>query len=117
MATMATPTAVSALVQELHDEASITKRILERVPADKLIWKPHEKSMTLGQLAGHIASIPGGISRLAAQDSFDVLKGSFIPPQPTGLDEILTNLEQSIRAAEESYKGSLPRVLRQHSGS
>ncbi len=46
-------------LDEIRDEAAITKRILERVPADKLSWKPHPKSMSLGQLALHVASIPG----------------------------------------------------------
>jgi hypothetical protein len=47
------------MIEELGQEAVITKRILERVPADKLAWKPHAKSMSLGQLALHIANIPG----------------------------------------------------------
>ncbi|HTT23032.1 MAG TPA: hypothetical protein VMG82_29145, partial [Candidatus Sulfotelmatobacter sp.] len=89
MATIATPSAVSAMVQEFREEAAITKRVLNCVPADKLTWKPHLKSMSLGQLAGHIAGIPGRISRMAQQESFDVLKGSFVPPQPKSLEEIL----------------------------
>jgi hypothetical protein len=48
------------MMSEIHQEAA--KRILERVPADKLTWKPHPKSMSLGQLALHIASIPGSLS-------------------------------------------------------
>ena len=43
---------------EIRVEAAITKRILDRVPADKLSWKPHPKSMSLGQLARHIAAFP-----------------------------------------------------------
>ena len=51
---------------EIREEAAITKRILGRVPADKLTWKPHPKSMSLGQLALHVASIPGGLTRILA---------------------------------------------------
>ena len=47
-----------ALIGELEQEAATTRRVLERVPADKLTWKPHDKSMSLGQLAMHVASIP-----------------------------------------------------------
>ena len=54
-----------ALTAELEQEVATTRRVLERVPADKLSWKPHEKSMSLGQLAQHVASIPGDIPGLA----------------------------------------------------
>jgi len=106
MATMVSSTnTISPMLDELRAEAVITKRLLDCVPADKLMWKPHTKSMTLGQLAGHIAAIPGRISRMAQQDSFDVLKGSFVPPQPDSLEEILTAYEQSVRDAEQALQG------------
>jgi len=102
MATMVSSTnTVTPMLHEFREEAAITKRVLDRVPADKLTWKPHAKSMTLGQLAGHIAAIPGRISRMAQQDSFDVLKGSFVPAQPASLEEILSTLEQGVRDAEQ----------------
>jgi len=102
MATMVSSTnTVTPMLHEFREEAAITKRVLDRVPADKLTWKPHAKSMTLGQLAGHIAAIPGRISRMAQQDSFDVLKGSFVPPQPDSLEEILSTLEQGVQDAEQ----------------
>src|SRR5271165_2383375 len=44
---------------EFDLEMASTRRSLERIPEDKLAWKPHEKSMTLGRLAGHIAELPG----------------------------------------------------------
>ena len=100
-----TTTMTSSLLQEFRDEAAITSRLLERVPADKLSWKPHPKSMSLGQLAGHIASIPGRISKLVQQESFDVLKGTFVPPQPASLEEILTTLEQGVRDADQFLQG------------
>ena len=63
-------------LDEIREEAAITKRILERVPADKLSWKPHPKSMSLGQLALHVANIPGGLTKLLQLDEFD-LPGQF----------------------------------------
>ena len=93
------------MLEEFREEAAITKRSLERVPADKLGWKPHPKSMALGQLAWHVATIPGGIARIAQKDSFDVLSGSFVPPQPKNLDEVLTAYEQSVRDAENFLTG------------
>ena len=93
------------MLEEFREEAAITKRSLERVPADKLGWKPHPKSMALGQLAWHVATIPGGIARIAQLDSFDVLTGSFVPPQPKNLEEVLTAYEQSVRDAEKFLTG------------
>jgi len=93
------------MLEEFREEAAITKRSLERVPADQLGWKPHPKSMALGQLAWHVATIPGGIARIAQQDSFDLLTGSFVPPQPKSLEEVLTAYEQSVRDAEQFLTG------------
>ena len=106
MATMfSATTTVSALSNEFREETAITRRVLERVPADKLTWQPHAKSMTLGQLAGHIAAIPGRISRWTQQDSFDLLTGSFVPPQPSSREEILAAFEQNVRDAEQILQG------------
>ena len=106
MATMVgTTTTLSPLLREFREEAVITKRLLDRVPGDKLTWKPHAKSMSLGQLAGHIASIPGRISKLVQQESFDVLKGSFVPAQPNSVEEILATLDQGVREADQFLQG------------
>ena len=51
-------TIVEGLLQELNQEAQTTRRVLERVPGDQLNWKPHAKSMSLGQLALHVATCP-----------------------------------------------------------
>ena len=56
--------AIEMLLQELEQEAQTTRRVLERVPDDRLAWKPHDKSMSLGQLALHIASMQGAIAAL-----------------------------------------------------
>jgi uncharacterized damage-inducible protein DinB len=64
--------AVTALTAELNAEFPITRRALERVPTDKLAWQPHAKSMSLGQLAQHIALIPGNMARLCQQDGVDM---------------------------------------------
>jgi uncharacterized damage-inducible protein DinB len=93
------------VLAEFREEAAITGRVLQRVPAGKLAWSPHPKSMTLGQLAWHVANIPGGISRIAAQDSLDVAKSGFVPPQPSSLEEILAAFEQSARDAEQFLQG------------
>jgi len=89
------------MLDELREEASITKRVLELVPGDKLAWKPHSKSMSLGQLALHVASIPGSLAKLVQLDEFDAAQANFEPPAPNSIDEIHLAFGQSIRAAEE----------------
>ncbi len=59
------------LIAELKHEAVNTRKMLERVPVDKYSWKPHEKSMTVGRLASHIAQLPVWINRTMAAAEFD----------------------------------------------
>lgn len=53
---------LDALLPEFDHEMATTRRLLDRVPEDKLSWKPHDKSMSLGQLAGHLANLPSWCS-------------------------------------------------------
>ncbi len=65
--------ATAAILQELEQEAATTRRVLERVPSDKLAWKPHEKSMSLGTLAMHVAIVAGLHLRLGGPGHDEVL--------------------------------------------
>jgi uncharacterized damage-inducible protein DinB len=96
---------IEPMMGEIQQEAVITQRVLERVPADKLSWKPHRKSMSLGQLALHVATIPGSLSKLAQLEEFDASQASFDPPAPNDTKEILTALDASVKAAEEYLGG------------
>jgi uncharacterized damage-inducible protein DinB len=60
------------LLPEFDQEMATTRRVLERVPEDKLGWKPHDKSMTLARLAGHVGEIPGYGVATIRMDSLDV---------------------------------------------
>ena len=60
---------IDALLAELEQESLATRRVLERVPQAHLSWKPHAKSMSLGQLAMHVATVPGNVAELASMDS------------------------------------------------
>lgn len=65
------------VLKEFREECAITKRVLDRLPADKLTWKPHRKSMSLGALALHIASVPGALARISQLDEFDAAQANF----------------------------------------
>jgi len=87
--------AVDPLIAEFEQEAQTTQRVLERVPGDKLTWRPHPKSMTLGQLALHIASINGVISGFLELEGFDVTEAKFQPDQPASKEEIMQRFADS----------------------
>ena len=65
------------LIKELKFESGNTKKILERVPSDKLQWQPHEKSMTIGRLASHVAEIPQWITRTLTSTELDFATMNF----------------------------------------
>jgi len=92
----------NAMLHELSEEAVTTKRVLERLPADKLSWRPHAKSMSLGQIALHVATISGNLTKLTQLDEFDASQANFNPPEPKDFVEIDTALEESIRSAEDT---------------
>jgi len=86
---------------EFETQAPITRKFLERVPEDKLTWKPHEKSMTAGQLALHIALVPGAIVNFVGSNPAEAPK-SFGFPQPTTRAEILKAHDESIAAVRSN---------------
>lgn len=94
------------LLQEFEIQAAITRRFLERLPEDKLTWKPHEKSMTAGQLALHLARVPGGVIQAAQQASIPVPEFNKNIPQPSSVQEILATLEGSIA----TVRNNLPQL-------
>jgi uncharacterized damage-inducible protein DinB len=71
-----------SLLPEFDHEMSNARRALERVPDDKFGWKPHEKSMTLGRLASHIAEIAAWIPMTLQSESFDMAPPGAPPFQP-----------------------------------
>jgi uncharacterized damage-inducible protein DinB len=63
-----------AFIAELKHESGLTKKMLEKVPMDQKDWKPHEKSMSMGRLATHVAEIPHWASDIVHIDEFDFAK-------------------------------------------
>ena len=89
-----------SMLAEFETQAPITRRFLERLPEDKLTWKPHESSMSAGQLALHLALVPGQIVHLVGNNPAQAPR-SFSVSQPANRKEILDALEQSIRTVRE----------------
>jgi uncharacterized damage-inducible protein DinB len=94
---------IQALLAELDQESDATRRILARVPQEHLSWKPHAKSMSLGQLALHIATVPGTVAELAAQDT--VTPPEFAQAEAATTAELLPALADSIARAKAALGG------------
>jgi uncharacterized damage-inducible protein DinB len=88
---------------EMEQEAVATRRLLERLPADRLAWKPHPKSQTLGQLALHVATTPGIVSGLLGPDVVDAEKIDFRAGQPGSVPEVLAKFDASLAAAKATF--------------
>jgi len=85
------------MLAEFETQAPLTRKFLERLPEDKFGWKPHEKSMTAGQLALHLASVPGGVIRLAEMNPAPMPgPDAFTFAQPKTRAEVLQKFEESI---------------------
>lgn len=85
-------------------QAPVTRRFLERLPEEKLSWKPHAKSMTAGQLAFHLASVPGGVAQFVQSNPAQAPDFNF--HQPASLDEVLKTLDGSIETVRNILSGS-----------
>lgn len=80
---------VDALLPEFDHEMATTRKLLERVPEDKFAWKPHVKSMSLGELAQHVATIPTWGTIALDQSEFDLAGGNQTPPASSRADLLL----------------------------
>ena len=91
---------VDSILMEIDQEAQTTKRVLDRIPEDKFAWKPHPKSFSLGQLALHIASLPGSVTAAAVPDSMEA--PNFSQPEPKSRQEVLDTFSQSLNNAKNT---------------
>jgi uncharacterized damage-inducible protein DinB len=94
-------TVIGGLLAELEQEAETTRRVLERVPQAHLSWRPHPKSMSLGQLALHVATVPGSVAGLAARDVVPD-PPDFVQPEAASTAELLPSLTESIAKAKQA---------------
>jgi uncharacterized damage-inducible protein DinB len=94
---------IDALLAELEQEAQTTRRVLERVPQEHLSWKPHPKSMSLGQLALHVATVPGNVAAGAAQDT--IAPSPFVFPEAATAAELVPTLTASVAQARAHLGG------------
>ena len=94
---------IDGLIAELEQEAKTTARVLERVPQAHLAWRPHPKSFSLGQLALHVASVPGNVAALAARNPAE--PPGFTQAEAASTSELLPALHASVAKVREHLGG------------
>jgi len=85
-----------SFIAELKHEGASTKRILERVPEGKFDWKPHQKSMSMGRLASHVAELPGFLNSILTMDEVDFAKGHYKPSLANTPAELMNVFQQKL---------------------
>ncbi len=105
-----------ALLPEFDQEIPGVRRTLERVPADKFEWRPHERSGTMIWLAGHLANIPSWALLTIGQDSLDLAPGGEPmppPPTPATVEELVATFDMHAATAREAIAGAADDALLQ----
>jgi uncharacterized damage-inducible protein DinB len=98
-----------ALLPEFDHEMANARKTVERIPEDKLNWKPHEKSMTLGHLVTHLTYIPSWAVHTIAEDSLDLEPpgGEPLKIEPiTSREDALSRLDKNVAAARDAIAGA-----------
>jgi uncharacterized damage-inducible protein DinB len=90
---------IDALLTELEAEAGTTRRVLARVPNDRLGWRPHPKARTLGELALHVAIVPGAVAEVVSGPS-PAPAPDFVDPVPGSAAELLPALDEGVARAK-----------------
>ncbi len=90
----------AALLGELENEAKVTRTCIERVPADKFDWKPHEKSMTMGHLASHCGEMFGWTKETLKSDVLDFATMDYKPFEPKSSEELLAFFDDHVAKAK-----------------
>src|SRR5262245_11149054 len=87
---------IQTLLKEMDQEAITTRKMLERVPDDKYSWKPHPKSMTIRQLATHIAELPTWVSMTLTTSEWDFATSPYEPKDISNTNDLLKYFEESL---------------------
>ena len=96
----------SAFIAEIEQEAKVTREMLSRIPADKFDWKPHEKSMSFGKLASHVAEIFGRTPATITQPELDFSKFDYKPFEPATTEDLVEYLDKNVTEAIETLRNA-----------
>src|SRR2546430_4686111 len=99
-----------SMLSEFDEEMQNTRKVLERCPDEKWNWKPHEKSGTLGWLAGHVGTVPDWIAMTIKTQELDyapVGGPAFEPPKITNRKELLAAFRSEEHTSELQSQSNL----------
>ncbi|MGH9728331.1 MAG: DinB family protein [Candidatus Acidiferrales bacterium] len=100
------------ILPEFDHEVANTRKVLERVPEGKPDYKPHEKSMAMGRLAGHLAELPGWAKESILQDSIDIGKGDSEPLMMKSRKQLLEEFDKRVAAGRAAIAGASDEELK-----
>ena len=93
---------IESLIDEFDHEARTTRRLLERLPGDKLDWRPHEKSYTSRALASHIVECVAWGDPIFTKDEFDVDPATHHPYRATSVDDLLDAFDHKVADCKQA---------------
>lgn len=99
-----------AFIAEIEQESKSARAMIERIPAETFDWKPHEKSMPMGELAGIVASMFGWFEVMIDEDELDFAKGNG-NPRPRSTDELVKLFEERYAAGMKSLKNASDEIF------
>jgi uncharacterized damage-inducible protein DinB len=103
-----------SLLPEFDQEMAGTRRVLERVPADKFSWGPHEKSMNFGRLAVHLAELPSWTTMTLNTSELDFAATPYAPTQVETTQDLLNIFDKATSEARAALAGAGDEVFFQN---
>jgi uncharacterized damage-inducible protein DinB len=97
---------IQTFLKELQMEANTTRKMLAIVPDDQFQWKPHEKSMTIRQLATHIAELPGWVTMILNTSELDFAESGYTPLNIASTAGVLEAFEKSVADGKASLEAA-----------
>lgn len=102
---------ITPLLKELEQEAQTTRKMLERVPTAYFNWQPHKKSMTVKQLATHIAELPSWVTMAVTTDGLDFAANPYQQEEVSNTAELLSYFERSLEDGRSQLTKTNERIL------
>ncbi len=97
---------IQALLKEMEAEAITTRKMLQLVPTDKFDWKPHEKSMSMQNLAVHIAELPSWVTMALTTSELDFATMDYAPTAVSSTEDIIKLFEASLSSGLKSLRNA-----------
>lgn len=107
-------TTAEVLLLDYDAEIQATRRLLERIPEDKPMWKPHEKSMPMGRLSAHVARLPDFATTILTTDNLDLGSRKFPPLVFESREKLLAELQQTSTEARHALESASDEHLQAH---